>query len=806
MTAQAQPRPSVDPALALHFLQVTYGDVEEPFFLNIFTLPGEKSRWFPIEDLEGAAEYAASCSAQNVYFGVGLHRTRPQEGRGRASDVAAVPGFWFDLDLRGEGHAEEHLPTSVKEAREMLLRFPVRPSLIVHSGGGLQVYWIFREPWEIGSEEERQRATRLSKGIQNHLRALGKQRGWRFDQTGDLARVLRLPGTLNRKTDPPRPVRVLKEIGENRYNPDDFEQFVVDAPQEPREARTASGGSLTPEETRKIRAALGYIDADEYETWVQTGMSLHDATGGSEQGFGLFNEFSLRSDKYDPRVTQAKWNTFTPGGGRTIASLFADAKAAGWVPPGSNGNGRSGEQPPGDDARPPEVPVLDPADPAPGARLFQRLRFEREGFRTLQHQGGSFYVYNGARYEEIEEPAVRAMVWQFAEGAQREHKGERVAFQPTVAKVANLMEAIRAVTHLSLDRQPPCWLETRPGDPDPAELAPMADGILHIPSRRMLPATPRLYTHHSFNFSYDVGWAPAPVAWLEFLDQLWPDDPDSVQVLQEMMGYLLLPDTSQQKAFLMVGPPRSGKGTIGRVITAMLGQHNICAPTLGSMSSQFGLQPMIGKLLALVSDARLSSKSDPAAIAERILSVSGEDSVTVDRKHLPPWTGRLATRFLVLTNELPRLADSSGALASRFIVLTLRESFLGREDPALTQRLLRELPDIFGWALDGWERLTERGHFVQPKSSEDAIQELEDLGSPISAFIRDRCRLVSGASVECKRMYSAWKSWCEAEGRDHPGTAQTFGRDLRAAVPGLRNTQVRVGEARVRCYEGIGLA
>ena len=55
-------------------------------------------------------------------------------------------------------------------------------------------------------------------------------------------------------------------------------------------------------------------------------------------------------------------------------------------------------------------------------------------------------------------------------------------------------------------------------------------------------------------------------------------------------------------------------------------------------------------------------------VVERLLSVSGEDSLTIDRKYREPWTGRLPTRFVVMTNELPRLSDSSGALASRFIV------------------------------------------------------------------------------------------------------------------------------------------
>jgi putative DNA primase/helicase len=60
----------------------------------------------------------------------------------------------------------------------------------------------------------------------------------------------------------------------------------------------------------------------------------------------------------------------------------------------------------------------------------------------------------------------------------------------------------------------------------------------------------------------------------------------------------------------MVGPKRGGKGTIGRVLTALLGAHHLAAPTLASLSTNFGLQPLIGRPLALISDARLSTKAD----------------------------------------------------------------------------------------------------------------------------------------------------------------------------------------------------
>ena len=149
--------------------------------------------------------------------------------------------------------------------------------------------------------------------------------------------------------------------------------------------------------------------------------------------------------------------------------------------------------------------------------------------------------------------------------------------------------------------------------------------------------------------------------------------------------------------------------------------------------------PLIDKRAAIISDARLGGQVDGNAVAERLLSISGEDAQTIDVKYGAHWSGRLAVRFLLLTNELPRIGDASGALASRFIVLTLRESFYGREDRSLTKRLIRELPGILNWALDGLDRLHDRGYFEMPQSSTEAIRVIEDLGSPVGAFVRDWC-------------------------------------------------------------------
>ena len=240
------------------------------------------------------------------------------------------------------------------------------------------------------------------------------------------------------------------------------------------------------------------------------------------------------------------------------------------------------------------------------------------------------------------------------------------------------------------------------------------------------------------------------------------------------------------------------------MLGGLLGQHNVAAPTLASLTSNFGLSPLIGKPLAVVSDARLSTKADSLIAVERLLSISGEDTLTIDRKYRDPWTGRLPTRFLILSNELPRLRDSSGALASRFVLLTLRRSFYDMEDVTLTATLLAEAPAIFNWALAGLDRLLKRGHFVRPAASEDAIRHLEDLGSPISAFVRDRCDIGADHSVDKQVLYAAWKRWCDDTGL-RPGSATVFGRDLLAAIPLVGTSRPRDGDERRNVYVGIRL-
>ena len=143
---------------------------------------------------------------------------------------------------------------------------------------------------------------------------------------------------------------------------------------------------------------------------------------------------------------------------------------------------------------------------------------------------------------------------------------------------------------------------------------------------------------------------------------------------------------------------------------------------------------------------------------------------------------------------------------TRVVLLAMTQSFVGREDRSLGDRLSHELPGILNWAIEGWKRLNNRGYFVQPGSAVEMLDDLENLSSPIKQFIADMCETGPTSEASVVTLFRAWERWCEDNHRDHKGTNQTFGRDLRAGLPNLRQQNRRtVGDRRERWYIGIAV-
>lgn len=534
---------------------------------------------------------------------------------------------------------------------------------------------------------------------------------------------------------------------------------------------------------------LHVLDPDMgHDAWLNVGMALHHQGRGDPEWLTLWDTWSAGGSKYIEGECEERWRSFSQQrfqghGAVTLASIIfmvrqqnlQQAAAAGQL-------------------------VLDPKDYMRCARELLDRQFSGPEGLVLRQAAGLWYRHETTHYREVEDGTIRAACWKFLDGAHKPGRGGAIVpFVPGPQQVTGTIDAMRARCHLAGAR-PPMWLDGVAG-PDPREVVSLKNGLFHIPTQTLLPHTAHYFTQNALPFEW-YPTAGAPI-WDQFLKDIWGDDQESIDTLQEILGYLVTADTSMQKIFMLIGPKRSGKGTIGRVINALLGADNISGPTLASLTQNFGLQPLIGKLVAVVSDAR-APQHGKQQIVERLLMMSGEDLITVDRKNKEAWVGSLTARVVIMTNEGLHLGDASGALVGRFIVLIMRRSFYGQEDRTLTARLLQELPGIFKWALPGRARLYARGHFIQPKASAGTIDDMRELNAPLLEFLDRCCERAPEAEEGRDLVYEAWRQFCSSNGRN-PGRKEHFFKELYAAAPDVESTRPRVDGGRSWRLEGLRL-
>lgn len=467
-----------------------------------------------------------------------------------------------------------------------------------------------------------------------------------------------------------------------------------------------------------------------------------------------------------------------------------------------------------------------PDDPHRIAREILRGFSHPEG-RTLAYYRQEFYVWDGRSYHllphfdkerlaGIVKHAVNSLYLSDLQATPLPGRGtaaDRVGtlFRgkpvPKVGRglVGDVAQALGSMVLIEDEAETPFWRIPRPDDPDPSHIMPAANGLIDLndESPTLLPHTPRFFSTYVLPYDFNPD-APEPEVWRRFLRDQWEDDAESVESLHEVLGYLLTPSTTQHKMFLLIGPPRSGKSTIAEVIRVMLGERNVASTSANTLNGRFGLEPLLGKSVAIMADVRTGS--DTSAMTDRLLRIVGGDSVEVDRKNRGILSNvKLQTRFLLIANELPNFRDSSKAITSRYLAFqTLNTISEEDRDPDLLARLTAELPGILNLSIEGRRRLMERRRFLQPASAAHLIADAEAIASPVAEFVREYCRLLPGARIEKFDLFSAWRRWAEERGHP-PGNGAQFGKSLKAACPRVGNQRPRTGEGQVNCYTGIDL-
>lgn len=734
----------------------------------------------------------------HIYFMVNAPM-RDLDKKAKKEDVRDMVVLHLDIDPKaGEDPAAAR--AAAIAALEKADHAPP-PSIMIDSGGGVQALWFLDAPLPIdGSIPGAEDAELYNQYLEEKLGG---------DRCHNLDRVLRLPGTINWKRDhgrEPRLAELLQFHNDRRYP---LAEFTA--------ATRRRGSPQAGQAEVQLDRVPPPIDLETLPDAVslRTRMLIVQGCDPDEQG-----RYGSRSE---PLFAVCCELVRAGCDDDTIAAVIMDPdhgisgsvldKRGGALRYAARQIARAREF--AHDVDQCGRRVLSLAAPF---RTAQRLR--AEVFPHTIHINGDWLEYRNGAYALVECKTMQSKLYHILNDAVVVAEGENnqpvfKPFNPDPTKVRRVMEGLEAVCHEEADaKAPPAWLGEE--GPPPLEIISLRNGLLHLPSGRLYPPTPDFFTRNALDLDYDPN-APEPVEWLRLLGSLWPEGSEP-EVLQEMCGYLLLPDTSFQKIFLLVGPTRSGKGTILKVLTSLIGRPNVANPSIAELGKDFGLEPLIGKQLAAITDMRMGRNADLGEIASNLLRISGEDDVSANRKGKSYWTGRLAVRFLILANGLPRFDENSPALARRFVPLILTESFEGREDRGLIDRLLPELPGILNWAIEGWKRLQDRGRFELPSASRAAVDAIQEQSSPIAAFLAEMCETGSEDKHEVAKdvLYSAWVRWCEQCG-ERPGRKAKLTQLLDTAAgikpskPVLRDRYGRAvldaagKEQRVPSYKGVML-
>jgi hypothetical protein len=230
LVANPHPEPYAEPVAFLRSLWADNGEG----FLPLWWRDTHTTEFVALANIETEVpRLLAERGDVNVYFGLGLQPTKlPGQQRGLQQHVIAIPGIWLDLDTMA-GHSGGNgkvYPPDKEAAASILDGLPARPCWLIDSGNGLHAYWRFKEPWYFSHQAENLAAQRASKGWEVLARKAAAAKGWTVDACADLARVMRLPGTVNRKDGLPDAPCVVLEAprGYASLNPADFEQWVPD--------------------------------------------------------------------------------------------------------------------------------------------------------------------------------------------------------------------------------------------------------------------------------------------------------------------------------------------------------------------------------------------------------------------------------------------------------------------------------------------------------------------------------------------------------------------------------------------------
>lgn len=301
-----------------------------------------------------------------------------------------------------------------------------------------------------------------------------------------------------------------------------------------------------------------------------------------------------------------------------------------------------------------------------------------------------------------------------------------------------------------------------------APLLNLINGMVNPLDGWLSPHESILYSTVRLNYNYcekELGKDNSfPMLWIKTLNEIFEDNKEKINILQEFFGYCLTKDVSREKSLLLLGESRSGKSTILETLAGMMGEENYSSVSLEHLSNPQHTPLLINKMVNI--DWDVSGGAEKYEANFKIIT-SGEP-ITVNQKFIPTFKFRPYCKLIMAANKFPRITDHSSAFFKRLILLPCERVFEPQEqNPLLKEQLKKELPLILNWSIEGLQRMVKRGNFeVGKKFMTDAIEELREESNPVDIFFRENIAtdVMGSAEIEKQDLYIKYVDWCKTNG------------------------------------------
>jgi putative DNA primase/helicase len=295
---------------------------------------------------------------------------------------------------------------------------------------------------------------------------------------------------------------------------------------------------------------------------------------------------------------------------------------------------------------------------------------------------------------------------------------------------------------------------------------------------------PEHYVRNSFNFNFDSE-AKCPV-WDKTLDYTFEFDEDKnekIKLLQECFGYSMTSSVELQKMIMLHGFGANGKTLILKVLSEILGQHNLSTVAMRDLGNRFSPVKLHNKLVNIDSDC----DDDAMKYEGRIKAIVSGDAITVEEKNQPAFSFSPYAKLWMATNSLPKVKNNTYGFYRRLIILMFNRIIKPEDqNQNLFKELQEELPGIFWWSLQGLKRIQETKNLTIPKSSQQIMEEYQCDNNLTKKFFTETLELLSenDPSFKSERilkqmLYNDFKTFLSTNGFGLVDSIK-FGKELKA--------------------------